>query len=229
MENVQRPSREGVEFKRTRSGGYVVVKALTHLGLWRKLFTNLRGGVIMEWARNYKSCIKCGTSSIPYVAKGLCTQCYSKGYRSIQANKEKARKTSLEWYYLNIDHSRSLNRKNRDRTYFANNRIATLERDKYQCICCGSTKKLTVHHSDGNSKYAGKPGNNGLSNLITLCRSCHLKHHHSGVLKARSKKYAERWARNYNCCIECGTTKRKHNSHGLCVNCYARKLRNDMV
>jgi len=33
-----------------------------------------------------------------------------------------------------------------------------------------------------------------------------------------------RWAVNYDCCSECGTTEIAHNSHGLCKRCYRRKL-----
>ena len=42
-----------------------------------------------------------------------------------------------------------------------------LERDNYTCKSCGRTKKLEVHHIDGNNK------NNDLNNMITLCMACH--------------------------------------------------------
>ena len=35
------------------------------------------------------------------------------------------------------------------------------------------------------------------------------------------------WSRKYEACIECGTTEVKHNSRGLCVNCYTRKRRRE--
>ena len=30
------------------------------------------------------------------------------------------------------------------------------------------------------------------------------------------------WAKKYDRCVECGTTDRKHEGHGLCYNCYHR-------
>lgn len=42
---------------------------------------------------------------------------------------------------------------------------------KEKCEWCGSKKNLLVHHLDEN-RY-----NNNLDNLITLCKSCHQKHH----------------------------------------------------
>ena len=51
-------------------------------------------------------------------------------------------------------------------------------RDKYTCQKCGIpeielNKTLCVHHIDLNKK------NLNPDNLISLCRSCHIKHHHS--------------------------------------------------
>lgn len=31
------------------------------------------------------------------------------------------------------------------------------------------------------------------------------------------------WARGYVACVECGSTERKHEGHGLCYNCYHRR------
>jgi len=53
--------------------------------------------------------------------------------------------------------------------------LEALERDGYKCVDCGSTEKLIVHHSD-NSRITKKI-NNKLSNLVTLCKSCHAKRH----------------------------------------------------
>lgn len=50
------------------------------------------------------------------------------------------------------------------------NGISTYHQHKKSaCQSCGSTKNLMVHHKDGNRK------NNKLSNLKTLCWSCHEK------------------------------------------------------
>ena len=45
------------------------------------------------------------------------------------------------------------------------------ERDGYMCKNCGSNKLLIVHHKDMNYR------NDNLNNLITLCRSCHVRLH----------------------------------------------------
>ena len=41
------------------------------------------------------------------------------------------------------------------------------ERDKHQCQSCGKTKKLEIHHIDGDNT------NNAYDNLITVCKGCH--------------------------------------------------------
>ena len=35
----------------------------------------------------------------------------------------------------------------------------------------------------------------------------------------------EKWFRDLDGCIECGTSERKHQGRGLCINCYARWIR----
>jgi len=47
-----------------------------------------------------------------------------------------------------------------------------LIRDNKQCKICGSSNKVVIHHINRN-KHNSKE-----NNLITLCRSCHLKVHH---------------------------------------------------
>ena len=37
-------------------------------------------------------------------------------------------------------------------------------------------------------------------------------------------KKVVKWAFKHDCCVNCGTTKRKHQGRGLCVKCYAREL-----
>jgi len=54
-------------------------------------------------------------------------------------------------------------------------RILIKDRDNYTCQVCISREKLIVHHKDSNKK------NNVLNNLITLCRSCHMKIHNGGM------------------------------------------------
>ena len=49
-----------------------------------------------------------------------------------------------------------------------NLRVWLFKRDKWRCLCCGSTIRLTVDHI----VPINKGGENKLSNLQTLCRSC---------------------------------------------------------
>jgi 5-methylcytosine-specific restriction endonuclease McrA len=50
-------------------------------------------------------------------------------------------------------------------------RVKVRLRDNYTCQSCGKKRSLDVHHIDSNKH------NNSESNLILLCRSCHLKTH----------------------------------------------------
>ena len=59
-------------------------------------------------------------------------------------------------------------------------RIKVLKRDDNKCIKCGeNTKRLHVHHIDGNGQhYDYSKMNNNMNNLMTLCGRCHVKIHH---------------------------------------------------
>ncbi len=67
----------------------------------------------------------------------------------------------------------------KEKKRFDGNRLKVLERDLYSCQECGRSHHevpLTVHHKDGNGRDKDNP-NNKMSNLITLCRSCHTSLH----------------------------------------------------
>ena len=50
-----------------------------------------------------------------------------------------------------------------------------LNRDKHQCRICQFQKTLIIHHINENKH------NNLENNLVTLCRSCHMKVHHKSI------------------------------------------------
>jgi RNA-directed DNA polymerase len=50
-------------------------------------------------------------------------------------------------------------------------RLTALERDHYRCVYCGSTDYLDVHHIRPRRQH----GTDQMDNLVTLCRSCHLR------------------------------------------------------
>ena len=64
--------------------------------------------------------------------------------------------------------------RNRDR--FGGLRESILERDNHQCQMCFSKDKLIIHHKDGVGRNTSEPHNDP-NNLVTLCRSCHIKVH----------------------------------------------------
>lgn len=64
------------------------------------------------------------------------------------------------------------------------NLIKALIRDGYMCVRCKSTESLVVHHLDESRKTGHL--NDDLTNLITLCKSCHAYVHHRTIGFRRS-------------------------------------------
>jgi 5-methylcytosine-specific restriction endonuclease McrA len=159
------------------------------------------------WAKDYLQCQACGTNSIPCEAKGLCRYCYHKRYA--EEHRQELQKYKRRWYQENI--TPEMQRIQREERYFSGNRQKVLRRDRYRCIQCGESRigKLTVHHRDKQGRNV-EQSNNRLSNLETLCRSCHAKLHHT----------TGRWARHFDACISCGKTEKRHNAFGYCTQCY---------
>lgn len=54
---------------------------------------------------------------------------------------------------------------------FSGNREQAIIRDGQCCRACGSIEDLLVHHR--------RPGQDALRLLVTLCRSCHTRIHHT--------------------------------------------------
>ncbi|KKL73000.1 hypothetical protein LCGC14_2079260 [marine sediment metagenome] len=105
---------------------------------------------------------------------------------------------SARWYYAhrddilskirqrrrdNIDRVRAQEKARHDRRRCGGNWLKALERDNHTCQECGAAKGLVVHHIDGrganNAVKCNQPINNSLSNLLTLCVSCHTSLHNS--------------------------------------------------
>lgn len=63
----------------------------------------------------------------------------------------------------------------KDQIRFGGNKYKTLERDNYQCQMCENKSQLVIHHKDCSGQSTN--ANNELSNLITLCRKCHINIH----------------------------------------------------
>ena len=102
--------------------------------------------------------------------------------------KEKHRIYMLGWRKKNSDKNRAMSKRWKlNNPDYVNNfrcgglRIKVLERDGYACVQCGMTavehrakwnRAITIDHVDGNGRYSKRP-NNKLSNLNTMCLSCH--------------------------------------------------------
>ena len=110
-------------------------------------------------------CITCGAPiTQPKTSKKLyCTDCIKK--RRVNATM-KAKKKRIPTTEIGVGSGNSSKNKNQPLG------IQTYRRAKKdKCEWCGATKNLIVHHIDEN-RY-----NNELTNLVTICRSCHQKHH----------------------------------------------------
>ena len=104
-----------------------------------------------------------------------CLVCLKKR-RAEQARKSLAKNPKRDEYI----------RKAKDNYSFGGNRQNALERDNFTCQHCGATEYLHVHHIDGAGVTTPKElRNNALDNLLTLCRSCHTRVHHSNCAPQR--------------------------------------------
>ncbi|MGK0290762.1 MAG: hypothetical protein ACI86H_002224 [bacterium] len=67
--------------------------------------------------------------------------------------------------------------------YEKNFKSAAKTRDGHQCRICKAKEELEVHHI----KLVSKGGTDKLSNLMTLCKSCHWDHHNKGLKLPKQK------------------------------------------
>jgi 5-methylcytosine-specific restriction endonuclease McrA len=159
-----------------------------------------------QWSRQHESCINCGSNNYPHVGKGLCSTCYRAQYSEL--NRDKVR-TMKQASYLRKG-GKTYSKQRREDKWFSGKRETVLNRDGYKCVKCGETQQLVVHHIDGNGRGSRNP-NNSLDNLQTLCRACHAIEHFT----------LDKWSKDYEKCINCGTTQIKHRCNGLCIKCYS--------
>ena len=73
-----------------------------------------------------------------------------------------------------------------------------LKRDNYKCRQCNSNRGLIVHHIDEDRKNGWYTMNNKLSNLMTLCKSCHAYIHNLHLKFSRPDKYLIKELRDQN-------------------------------
>jgi len=175
------------------------------------------------WAKKYERCINCGETRVKHMAKGLCARCYSYQYAHDPQKSERVREQKRQWYFQQGGFM--YGKRLREKRWFDGKREAILAKAKYRCSKCKRklpATKLVVHHKDGKGR-GSKNSNNEDSNLIALCRACHLNIHRYEICKYHERQKLNRWARKYDCCLECGTTERRHRAFGLCWKCYSVK------
>lgn len=134
-----------------------------------------------------KKCEFCESEFFPHIRNPhqiYCSQsCLDKAmYEKAKENpdyKEKKKMYDIKYREENRESKRERDLKYKDNLRFGGNGSKAMERDGYKCMECGKNnrKALIVHHKD-HSGSSDKP-NNDLSNLVTLCRSCHMNHHSS--------------------------------------------------
>lgn len=74
----------------------------------------------------------------------------------------------------------------RNRPHAATYRSVARRHHRYQCVGCGSTNRLEVHHRDKN------PWNNDPRNLEWRCHYCHLEVHGRKAKQPRPKRHRRR-------------------------------------
>ena len=173
-----------------------------------------------KWSRNFEQCVQCGKKDAPHFGKGLCRRCYMTAYEA--KNSEHIKKLQHCWWLR--QGGRAFSSVQSNKILFGGMREVILERDGRKCTKCGSTKLLLVHHKDRQGSPV-KVKNNDESNLVTLCRKCHINEHRAEVLAARIAKQSKWWSHFHKlmACKICGRSDRKHDSKGECVNCAARR------
>lgn len=110
------------------------------------------------------------------------------------------------WRAANRERSRAIVRKASQKIWFGGNREAAIQRDGEKCVSCGMTRSehrgrynrdITVDHIDGAGRYTlTDEKNNSLSNLQTLCLSCHGKKDRRRLKHLNTAKISEDDARN---------------------------------
>jgi len=173
--------------------------------------------------KRYIKCSVCKTADYPFMARDMCSSCYAKEYKKDPDANAKIASQKRAWYIKHRDHALSVYKKNREERHFNGQRELALSRDNFRCTRCKQARRLIVHHIDGNGRGSKRP-NNKLSNLVTLCRRCHLIEHRHETIAARKERHNARWSKWAFECKGCGLRDNKHYGLGYCVKCYYPKV-----
>ena len=132
---------------------------------------NLRAKQGATTINTIKQCLDCGDDFV-----------YRSGpqVRCKECKRTKSTAKIREWFAKNPDLHAKYIKQAKDNYAFSGNRAKALERDGFACCHCRTQSDLCVHHIDGNGTTSPRESrNNSLDNLMTLCRSCHTRVHHS--------------------------------------------------
>jgi hypothetical protein len=128
-----------------------------------------------------KRTCQCGQ---PASKKGYCKGCSLERKRQSRRNHYRRNaeriiaEHRLRYYSYAAEHRAKVREVNTE-LRFNNNRKARLEFDDYMCQSCGTKEDLVVHHKhiDPLRRASRRDDKSTLDDLLTLCRSCHLKLH----------------------------------------------------
>ena len=128
-------------------------------------------------SRTCKAVLLGGGSQIVYCE--WCGEDFRRKNAEIKARNFCSRSCMGQWQSAHIRGGKSPTWKGGYEPYYgvdwkANRRNAK-ERDNQECQACYSESAIEVHHIEPIRSFANKNDANTLSNLITLCRDCHIK------------------------------------------------------
>lgn len=121
------------------------------------------------------------SSADPFYMNRKKKNAYQKAWA--KTNKNKINSYKIKFLKQHPDGSDTIWKRYANKYRFGGNKYLVFERDHYTCQDCGKTHdetRLDVHHKDRTGRNfieQGKPSNNGIHNLITLCHKCHGRLH----------------------------------------------------
>lgn len=155
--------------------------------------TKIRMGLRGERAHNYSKvkveCAQCGKvkMKIPYLVKRSENQFCSIKCFGKWKSENNVGENNGNWNHELTEEERTRGRKYPEYYEFVR---AVLERDRYECVICGSNEKVNVHHID--SYDWAKDKRTDINNGITLCKEHHMQFHKEyGYGKNTSEQFSE--------------------------------------
>jgi len=201
------------------------------------------------WSRQYNCCIDCQCTNRKHAGKGLCERCYTReAYRQLSDDEKALKFKNHENHYFGGNRKTVLQRDNYKCTLCGTSETLVVHHID------GSGRKENPNNDLGNLQTLCNPCHSILHNTGKIdtwsrkydrCQSCgttEIKHEAGGFClvcyelnrrvvyhpldrRVPTRKPRETWAKEYDCCQNCGTTKIQHGGHGLCRNCNKKRLK----